>query len=400
MNITRTRQVCVALAMVAWSSMAYADYLCETKERDPTPQQKELFARGAAAMRAALLPPPDGWRMQDPSTRVPSGKFCPDFKNDPVTFGTSVLYIIPPTLEQRRLQRAADVAMRRELEELNTLPADLQAQVAALEAESTALHKERREAERAKDNDLAKTKNTQAQDASRNAYKIRSDHSTSTQAKQRAIYAKYEKALRQDRELVFNVSIRANDKAEASDSGSERILFGSANVKTNQATEKIVRIMAVMQRNENATAEQFAVVKGLIDRTRLQGLVAGNIPSMDDSKALIAKQDEVVAQLRAKSIEQQKLADAERHSEQAAARAAKAGATPAPAVAVTPAPPATPAPSSPAAPAAPTKPAPIASAGNTPAPTPPAKPPEPPPATDPVKEVKDTVNKLKGLFGR
>ena len=100
MNITRTRQICAALAMVAWSSMAYADYLCETKERDPTPQQKELFARGAAAMRAALLPPPEGWRMQDPATRTPSGKFCPDFKNDPVTFGASVLYIIPPTLEQ------------------------------------------------------------------------------------------------------------------------------------------------------------------------------------------------------------------------------------------------------------------------------------------------------------
>ena len=392
MKSTRTRQLCAALAMVAWSSMAYADYLCETKERDPTPQQKELFARGAAAMRAALLPPPEGWRMQDPATRTPSGKFCPDFKNDPVTFGASVLYIIPPTLEQRRQQRAADVAMRRELEELNTLPADLQAQVTAFEAENTALNKEGREAERAKDRDLAKAKYAKAEDASRKAHKIRNDFSTSIQAKQRAIYAKYEKALRQDRELVFSVSIRANDKPEASDSGTERILFGPANVKTNQATEKIVRIMAVIQRNENATAEQFAVVKGFIDRPKLQALVAGNIPSLEDSNAAIAKQNEAIAQLRAKSIEQQKLADAERYSEQAAARAAKAGVTPAPAVAATPAPPATP--------AAPTKPTPVAAAANTPTPTPPAKPAEPAPATDQVKEVKDTVNKLKGLFGR
>ncbi len=392
MNITRTRQICAALAMVAWSSMAYADYLCETKERDPTPQQKELFARGAAAMRAALLPPPEGWGMQTPSQRVPSGKFCPDFKNEPVTFGASALYSIPPTLEQLRQYRAAEAAMRRELDELNTLPPDLQAQVAALEADSTALYKERREAERAKDSDLAKAKNSQAQDASRKAYKIRNDHSMSIQAKQRAIYAKYEKALKQNRDLVFNVSIKANDKAEAPDSGAERILFGSANVKTNQATEKIVRIVAVIQRNENATAEQFAVLKGLIDRAKLQALVAGNLPSLDDSNAAIAKQNEAIAQLRAKAIEQTKLADAERYSEQAAARAAKAGVTPAPAVAATPAPPATP--------AAPTKPTPVAAAANTPAPTPPAKPAEPAPATDQVKEVKDTVNKLKGLFGR
>ncbi len=397
MNMIRTRQTFLALALAACSSLACADYLCETKEREPTAQQKELFTRGAAAMRAALLPPPAGWGMQTPSQRGPSGKFCPDFKNEPVTFGASVLYTLPPTLEQRRQQRAADVAMRRELDELNTLPPDLQIQVTALEAENAKLNKEGREAEREKNRDLAKAKFEQAKDASRNAYKIRNDYSTTTQAKQRAIYTKYEKALRQDRELVFSVSLVANDKVEVTDGGAERILFGPANVKTNQATEKIVRIVAILQRNENATAEQFAVLKGLIDRTKLQALVAGNIPSIEDSQAAIAKQNEVIAQLRTQAIEQQKMADAERHNEQAAARAAKSGLPPPPNGS------ATPATSTPAATlAVPAKPTPVAASANTgtSAPTPPAKPAEPASAADQVKDVKDTVNKLKGLFGR
>ena len=326
-NRIRMWQCCALWVMALSSSLAYADYLCNTKELDPTPQQKEMFARGAAAMRTAFLPPPEGWRMQDPSYRTPSGKFCPDFKNDPVSFGASVLYIIMPTLEQRRLQRAADVAMRRELDDLNTLPPDLQAQVTAFEAENAALNKERREAERAKDSDLAKAKNAQAQDASRKAYKIRNDHSMSIQLKQRAIYTKFEKALKQDRELVFRVALEANGKVDKSDASTERMLFGPANIKTNQATDKLVRIISVIQRNEDATSEQFAVVSGLIDRAKLQGLVAGNLPSMEDSKALFAKQDEIIAQQRIKSIEQQKLADAERQSEQAAARAIKQKAT-------------------------------------------------------------------------
>ena len=313
----------MALSSSLSSTLAYADYSCKSKELDPTPQQKEMFARGAAAMRAALLPPPEGWRMQDPSYRTPSGKFCPDFKNDPVKFDASVLYIIMPTLEQRRQQRAADVTMRRELDELNTLPPGLQAQVTAFDTENAAFNKERREAERAKDSDLAKAKSAQAQDASRKAYKIRDDHSTSIQLKQRAIYTKFEKALKQDQELAFRVTLEANGTANKSDANNERMLFGPANIKTNQATDKLVRIISAIKRNEDATAEQFAVVNGLIDRAKLQGLVAGNLPSMEDSKALFAKQDEIIAQQRIKSIEQQKLADAERQSEQAAARAIK-----------------------------------------------------------------------------
>ncbi len=401
MNITRTRQACAALAMMAWSAVAYADYLCETKERDPTPQQKEIFARGAAALHAAFLPPPEGWGMQKPTQRYLSGKFCPDFKNEPVTISASVLYTIPPTLEQKRLKRAADVAMRRELDELRTLPPDLQAQVAALEADNTNLNKDARAAEREKNGDLAKTKFEQARDASRKAYKIRDDHSVANRVKDRAVYAKYDNALKQDRTLVFDVALEANGKAEVSDAGAERIVFGPANVKTTQATDKIVRVVARFRRNADLTAENLAVLRKLIDRTKLEALVAGKLPSMEESNALMAKQNDAITQITAKAREQDKLAEDERYKEEAAARAAKAGVTTAPAAAATPAPTTTPAPSSPAAaPAAPTKPAPVASAGNTTAPTPPAKPPESPPATDPVKEVKDTVNKLKGLFGR
>ena len=105
--------IVVAASGLLFMPLANADYLCSTKERDYSAAQLALYNRAAAAMRVALLPPPEGWVMSQPNTQSRTGKYCADFKNDPVTFGASVNYIVKPTADQLRRYRAAPTDRRR-----------------------------------------------------------------------------------------------------------------------------------------------------------------------------------------------------------------------------------------------------------------------------------------------
>lgn len=380
--------VAAALTLLMFSPRVQADYQCETKERDWPPAQRELFSRGALAMRTALLSPPEGWVMAAPDTRIPGGKMCADFKNDPATFGASGGYIMKPTADQLRRYRAAQIAQRKEIELLRTLPADVQSKVDALDAENTQLRKEAREAERAQNRELAKTKYAEAQDVSRKSYAVRNEFTTSIQAKEREIYKKYEKELELNRDVFIRVSMEANGRVAASDSGTERLTFG-ANTKTNQSTDKLVRIVANIERNPRATAEQTAIVRGLIDVAKLRAMVGGKIPSLEESQAAAVVQNDSIAQLNTKAREFERALENEGRREEEAAQIAKRQATEAERAGKS----GKPEPVTAPPPAA-------ATASNAPTSVAPPKPAPTPPPTDAVKEAKDAVNKLKGLFGR
>jgi hypothetical protein len=392
--------IVTAIAAV-FSAPSWADWECSKKETDRPAAQVDLFARATAAMRASLGTPPEGWIMSTPNTRAPSNRLCVDFKNEPTTFGVSVLYSLKPTADHLRTYRNAQIEQRKELDALRALPADVQVKVDAVEAESSRLRKEGREAERAKDRDLAKSKYAEAQDFSRKSSALRYEYELSIQPKEREIYKKYENLSKLNRDTIINVSLEANGNIRATDSGNERITIGTS-AKTNQATDKVVRIVASIERNPAATAEQIAIVKGLIDQTKLAALVAGKVPSIEESQVAIAKQNETIALLDTKARDLEKAVAFEgrreeeaaqiakrqaAEAERAAAKTGKAGDKPAdkPAEKST-------------TTAANTSPTPA----STPAPTPASTPTAPPkaPATDTVNQAKDAVNKLKGLFGR
>ncbi len=319
----RMRQFLVATALLAFSSAALADYLCESKEFDPSPQQKELYTKVAVAMRTAFLLPPEGWLLMSPTTRVPSGKFCGDFKNDPVTFGAWTRYVIKPTADELRRSRAAQAAQRAEIDALKVLPPDLQGQVDSLDAQSSALRKESRDAERAKDAALAKSKTAEAVDLSRKAYAIRDVYSVKMRPKERDAYNKYRKEIELSRDRSMRVSIEANGRPSVSDGQAERVVFGAAATKTVQATDKLVRITLSFDRSENFPSVHFETVKKLVDRAKLQAMVAGNIPPLEESRAAVVKQNEAIAQLDAKARELEKSVENEGRRDAEAAQIAK-----------------------------------------------------------------------------
>jgi hypothetical protein len=378
------------------SSAALADWECTKKETDASATQKELFVRSAWAMRTAFMLPPEGWVMRVPDARTPGGKFCIDFKNDPVSFGASTLYTVKSTAEALRQYRRAQAAQRAEIDALKVLPPEIQSQVDELEEKAKALRTEGREAERAKNRDLAKAKYDEVQDLNRKSYAIRNDYAIKMAPQERAIYKKYEKDMELNRDTSISVSLEANGAPAATDARAERLVFGNATAKTNQATDKLVRISANFERTSKLTPEQYATVKSLIDLNKLKAMIAGNIPTVEESKAAFAQQTEAinVATNKARELEQKVEFDLRREEEAAqiakrqATEAEKVGKSPAPTAAKSDAAPATTAASAAAAP----KPV-----------TPPASPPATPPATNPadtVKDAKDAVNKSRGLFGR
>jgi hypothetical protein len=389
-----------ALCMFA-SGAAFADWACTKKETDATPAQQELFAKAAWAMRTAFLQPPEGWVMRSPDIRTPGSKFCVDFKNNPVSFGASTLYIIKPTADALRQYRRAQAAQRAEIDALKVLPPDVQSKVDALDEQAKALRTEGRAAERAKNRELAKAKYDEVQNLSRQAYTIRNDYAIKMAPRERAIYKKYEPDMELNRDLTISVSLEANAAPAVSDTLAERVVFGNATAKTNQLTDKLVRISASFERNSKFSAEQYDKVKSLIDRNKLQAMIAGNIPSVEESKAAFAQQDEAitVATNKARELERSTEYDIRREDEAAqiakrkAAEAEKAGKTPAPVTAKADTPML-----KPEAPAA------SATASATPKPaTPPTSTPPAQPATNPadtVKDAKEAVNKLRGLFGK
>jgi len=399
-NMTRARhitpQILAALALTAFSSAAVADYQCSAKEFEATLTQKELYSRAALAMRTAFLLPPDGWVMSVPNTRVPGGKFCGDFKNDPVTFGASVRYALKPSADELRRYRAAGDAQRAESVALKTLPPELQTRVDALEAQISAVRKEAREADRAKNRELSKAKYDEGTELGRQIYKLRDEHTTKIRPQEMAIYKKYEKDLTLNRDRSTSVSIEANTQPMTSDARPERVVIGSATAKTNQATDKLVRIVVSVDRSTEFPPEHVATLKKLVDVAKLQAMMAGNMPTIEESRVAITQQNDAIAQSTAKAREVERMVDNEGRRAEEAAHIAKRQADAEKAKAVkadepdkaktakldeakadkVDAP----------------KPAPTVAAEAPKAPT--------PAAPDTVKDAKDAVNKLRGLFGR
>ncbi|MCA3043960.1 MAG: hypothetical protein ING51_13200 [Rhodocyclaceae bacterium] len=380
-----------ALCMFA-SGAAFADWACTKKETDATPAQQELFAKAAWAMRTAFLQPPEGWVMRSPDIRTPGSKFCVDFKNNPVSFGASTLYIIKPTADALRQYRRAQAAQRAEIDALKVLPPDVQSKVDALDEQAKALRTEGRAAERAKNRELAKAKYDEVQNLSRQAYTIRNDYAIKMAPQERAIYKKYEPDMELNRDLTISVSLEANAAPAVSDTLAERVVFGNATAKTNQLTDKLVRISASFERNPKFSAEQYDKVKSLIDRNKLQAMIAGNIPSVEESKAAFALQNEAINVATNKALELEQKVEYDVRREEEAAQIAKRQATETGKVGM---------PSAPGV-ARPDAAAPAAVAVSKPA-VPPASPSTTPPAANPadtVKDAKEAVNKLRGLFGK
>jgi len=374
------------------SGAAVADWACTKKETDATPAQQELFAKAAWAMRTAFLQPPEGWVMRSPDIRTPGSKFCVDFKNNPVSFGASTLYIIKPTAEALRQYRRAQTAQRAEIDALKVLPPDVQSKVDALDEQAKALRTEGRAAERAKNRELAKAKYDEVQNLSRQAYTIRNDYAIKMAPRERAIYKKYEPDMELNRDLTISVSLEANAAPAVSDTLAERVVFGNATAKTNQLTDKLVRISASFERNPKFSAEQYDKVKSLIDRNKLQAMIAGNIPSVEESKAAFALQNEAINVATNKALELEQKVEYDVRREEEAAQIAKRQATETGKVGM---------PSAPGV-ARPDAAAPAAVAVSKPA-VPPASPSTTPPAANPadtVKDAKEAVNKLRGLFGK
>ena len=393
-----TPQILVAVALSAFSSAALADYQCSAKEFDATAAQKELYTRAASAMRTAFLVPPDGWTMTVPDTHIPGGKFCGDFKNEPVNFGASVRYALKPTADELRRYRAAGDAQRAESVALKTLPPELQARVDALEAQITAVRKESREADRAKNRELAKVKYDEGTELLRQAYRLRDEHTTKVRPQEMAIYKKYEKDLALNRDRSTSVSIKANTLPLKSDAHAERVVIGSATAKTVQATDKLVRIVVSVDRSTEFPPEHIATLKKLVDVAKLQAMMAGTMPTIDESRAAITLQNEAIAQSTAKAREIEKMVDIEgRRAEEAAhiakrqadADKAKAAKSEEPDKAKVVKADDTDKTKSDKADAPKSTPT-VAEAPKAPT----------PPASDTVKDAKDTVNKLRGLFGR
>jgi len=330
--------------------------------------------------------------MRSPDIRTPGSKFCVDFKNNPVSFGASTLYIIKPTAEALRQYRRAQTAQRAEIDALKVLPPDIQSKVETLDEQAKALRTEGRAAERAKNRELAKAKYDEVQNLSRQANTIRNDYAMKMAPQERAIYKKYEPDMELNRDLTISVSLEANAAPAAIDPRVERVVFGNATAKTNQLTDKLVRISASFERNPKFSAEQYDKVKSLIDRNKLQAMIAGNIPSVEESKAAFALQNEAINVATNKALELEQKVEYDVRREEEAAQIAKRQATETGKVGM---------PSAPGV-ARPDAAAPAAVAVSKPA-VPPASPSTTPPAANPadtVKDAKEAVNKLRGLFGK
>ncbi len=373
-----------ALALAVLSPLAHADYDCRGRERKLTDAEKDVYTRAAAAMRAALSPPPAGWLMSTPASRTPSGTLCADFKNDPITFGASVTYVRRPTFEDRRTAEQTSVAIKKELDALRAPPPDLQSNIDALNADASALRKDAREAERAGNRDLATTKYAASEEIGKQIRKLRDDHATAVRPQEMQMIKKYETVEKLKRGFSYSVSLVGNDVIRANEGGVERIQFGS-NAKTNQSTDRIVRITATFRHDSNGRPEEAQIVKGLIDKSKLQALVSGTLPPLEESQSVITKQDETIAALRAQDSGLDKTAWEERNggtSSVSQSTTSKATQTTSP---TTPSATETPHSSSPSEVASASPPTAAKPANDT---------------TSQAKEVVNTVNKLRGLFGK
>ena len=361
------------------STPAFADYECSVKERKATDAEIDTAKRTVAALQASLLPPPAGWTMTKPSGSFIEKSYCSDFKNNPITFGASATYAVLASAEAQRATRVELKRLNAEIKELEKLPPEMKAKTDQLDEANRVLVRESMAAQRAKDAALSKSKYAEAEVVSRESSEIKNKYSRSIDIPRNDLNKKRVTLESSMRPKQYAVSLTAN--AKVTKPAKNVLSFGSA-AKTDQSTKNIVRVIAVFPDHaDDATLEKL---KALVDRSRLQSLAGNQVPTMEASSELIAKQAEAIKTLETSAQEFEKQIRDEIRKEESGVSASAA---------------AKPAAATPATEAAKSEPAtaqtaePTKTAAQIPTQIP-AKP------QDPTQPAKDAVNKLKGLFGK
>jgi len=385
------------------STLAHADWLCSKKETDATPLQQALITQGRAAIAAAFKPPPEGWTMSQPSTFGSTKGYCVDFKTSPNVFGASAQYQIKPTPDQLRRASAADANVRKEFNEIDKLPPEIQTKLDALEVERKQFGNESRDAWRANDLPLRDAKIKQAEAALKKAGAVKEEYRQSAYARDAklkdAVFLKNKADIdaRQERRIEIKIAANdgPNDRPKEVQSEFGLVVLGSATTISNQATDKLLRISIRLSSNDRQklSPAEIDLAKSLVDLVKLQALLTGQMPTLEESSASLAQLKIAISASdtswsRLNSAMAKEGQDAKR-ADQAAQTAGSAAAKPATNQIAETAASTTASADKPAAPAA---------TPSTQTASAPAKPTAPP--SDPTKDAKDAVNKLRGLFGR
>lgn len=383
------RALIAVVFCASFSTLAEADYLCRSGYKPLSAQQQDMHIRAVAAMRAALLPPPAGWTMYPPTVSPNIGQFCGDFKSAGLQFSASITYLMRPNIETVRRARAAQNAERAEIEALEKIPAEPQARIDEMNAAASARRQEGRELARAGDSAGAKNKTAEYEALGVKIRKIRADHRESIEAQSSAVRAKYRAEVELMNNTQISLELVGNGEETSSRSaqeGIERIQFGPSGKV--QFTDRVTRVVATLEGRGNNGVAGREIAKGLIDRSRIEALVNGTLPSTEESNAAIAQQETAIAALETAAREQQKTLDNEerqaRQTRNASASSPQSGGATA---------------AKPSSTEAPTT-APTTATTATSATAPTSAPPAAKPANDTAKDVKDAANKLRGLFGR
>lgn len=387
----------LALLMVAGlllfgvAPSAHADWDCGKRERAPTPAEAEFGERAVGAMLAAFNPPPAGWAMRyDTWSRVPK-TICTDFKDSPINYGVNVRATLSPPIELQRTARIEARTLDAEARALAKLPPESQAKADELRSKASAARAESRQAERAGNKELAKTKLDEYNAFWRDIEAIDRAHMQSVQAQRSALFDRATKLRRSADPKYF--SIRLNVNADVMPANRTTLVFGG-NAKANQSTAKVLRV--TMRIEGDPDDAQLSVLKSMVDTNKLKAMLT-SLPPVAESRTTIEANAAAYkeSEARVEADQRQASKDAEAATQQASAPATTAP----PAAAATPSSAAT-APNTPAAPAT------TQSAASTPPPAPASAPAANPPApagkspAEAAKQATDAVNKLRGLFGR
>jgi hypothetical protein len=303
------RRLAGVIAIAAFSSLAHADYDCTGREVMATAAQKDMYKRATLALRAALLPPPEGWVMRVHQLYEPSERLCLDFKNEPKAFGASATYTLRPSVKDLRAVNESYAEINNDSKGLSSLPPNLQAQVDVIQAALVKIGKEMEDARRQGNQPLVKSKMEALYSNNDKMDKIYKDFAASVSERTEAVKKKQDAATKLEQGLSFTISLTANGAIRASEGNVERIQFGS-NAKTNQSTDRVVRVTASIEREPGSAPQQMQAVKRYIDEKKLQALVAGTLPSLQESQAAIAQQDQAIALLEKQDGDRRRAASA------------------------------------------------------------------------------------------
>ena len=377
--------VFIAVIMLVAPTSALADYTCTVKERKATETEIDMANRVVAALRASLLPPTNGWTMSRPSGSHIETSFCSDFKNSPVSFGASSTYAILASADAQRAARVELRMVNNQLKELLKLPPDMKAKADQLDEKRRELVRESMAAHRAKDAALSKSKYAEAEVVARESSDIKNKYSTSIDVPRANLYKKIVALESAMRPRQYTISLKANGAVAKP---AKNVLSFGSTAKTDQSTKNIVRVVVVIAGVNNdgpddATLEQL---KTFVDRGRLQTLAVGQIPTIEASTELMAKQADAIKALELSAQEFDKqIRDEVRKEESGEAAAVKSATTTTTTTTTTEA----------------AKTDAVSAKATEPAKTTAAVPPQTAAKPqDPAQQAKDTVNKLKGLFGK